>query len=51
MFPRPDGIVLGGTFERGIWDATPQDSDIARILARHAQLHAEMRCTALTRTA
>lgn len=47
MFPRPDGIVLGGTFERGIWDATPQTPDIARILARHRQLHADLRCGAL----
>mgnify|MGYP001192676816 CR=1 FL=1 len=46
MFPRPDGIVLGGTFERGVWDATPQAADIARILARHAQLHSELRCAA-----
>jgi len=46
MFPRPDGIVLGGTFERGVWEATPQTADIARILARHGQLHSEMRCVA-----
>ena len=24
MFPRADGIILGGTFERDEWDATPQ---------------------------
>ena len=24
MFPRADGILLGGTFERDVWDATPQ---------------------------
>tara|TARA_R110002072_G_scaffold66952_2_gene164575 strand:- start:645 stop:1769 length:1125 start_codon:yes stop_codon:yes gene_type:complete len=46
MFPRPDGIVLGGTFERGIWDTTPQTPDIARILARHQQLQTGMACTA-----
>ena len=30
MFPRPDGILLGGTFELDQWDATPQPADIAR---------------------
>jgi D-amino-acid oxidase len=46
MFPRPDGILLGGTFERGEWDATPQPADIARILASHQRLFAGFRCTA-----
>ena len=46
MFPRPDGIVLGGTFERGIWDATPQPEDIARIVASHKRFFESMRCTA-----
>ena len=35
MFPRPDGILLGGTFEVDEWDATPSPATIARILARH----------------
>ena len=46
MFPRADGIVLGGTFERGEWDATPQPADIARILASHRRLFEGFRCTA-----
>lgn len=46
MFPRKDGILLGGTFERGEWDATPQPSDISRILSRHRRLFAGLRCTA-----
>jgi D-amino-acid oxidase len=46
MFPRPDGILLGGTFERGVWDATPQAEDIARILASHRRLFGGFRCTA-----
>jgi glycine/D-amino acid oxidase-like deaminating enzyme len=46
MFPRPDGILLGGTFERGVWDATPQADDIARILAAHQRLFTGFRCTA-----
>jgi hypothetical protein len=32
MFPRPDGIVLGGTFERGEWDAVATPAAIAGIL-------------------
>jgi len=46
MFPRGDGILLGGTFERGEWDATPQPDDIARILRSHRRLFADLRCIA-----
>ncbi len=46
MFPRDDGIVLGGTFERGEWVAEPQPADIARIVERHRSLAAGWRCTA-----
>jgi len=46
MFPRKDGILLGGTFERGEWDATPQPDDIARILSRHRRLFTGLRCAA-----
>ncbi|WP_240325588.1 FAD-dependent oxidoreductase [Sphingomonas mesophila] len=46
MFPRRDGILLGGTFERGEWDARPQAADIARIVARHAGLFGSLRCAA-----
>lgn len=44
MFPRNDGILLGGTFERGIADPTPQPEDIARIVASHGRLFAGLRC-------
>ena len=44
MFPRADGILLGGTFELDQWDATPQPDDIARILASHQRLFAGFRC-------
>ena len=30
MFPRPDGILLGGTFERDVWDTTPDPAAIDR---------------------
>ena len=46
MFPRADGILLGGTFERGEWDATPQPEAIARIVAQHRSIAAGFRCTA-----
>jgi glycine/D-amino acid oxidase-like deaminating enzyme len=46
MFPRADGILLGGTFERDQWEAVPQPEAIARILASHRQLSAGFRCTA-----
>lgn len=46
MFPRADGILLGGTFERGEWDTTPQPQAIAGILAAHQRLFGGFRCTA-----
>ncbi len=46
MFPRNDGILLGGTFERGEWDATPQPDAIARIVASHRLLFGGLRCAA-----
>jgi glycine/D-amino acid oxidase-like deaminating enzyme len=45
MFPRPDGILLGGTFERGEWKAEPQPADIDRIIADHGRLFGAFRCT------
>ncbi|MFN3945938.1 MAG: FAD-dependent oxidoreductase [Allosphingosinicella sp.] len=48
MFPRPDGIILGGTFERGEWEAVPRPEAIARILASHRRLFAGWRCPGLT---
>lgn len=46
MFPRADGIVLGGTWERGQWDATPQASDIDGIVRSHARVAANWTCPA-----
>jgi D-amino-acid oxidase len=46
MFPRPDGILLGGTFEVDQWDPTPQPAAIARILAEHKSFFSGFRCTA-----
>jgi D-amino-acid oxidase len=46
MFPRPDGIILGGTFELDQWDTTPQPEAISRILALQKRFFAGFRCTA-----
>ena len=44
MFPRADGILLGGTFERDQWEAAPQPASIARIVRSHKALFAGFRC-------
>ena len=46
MFPRPDGVVLGGTFERGQEIPEPQPEAIARILANHESFNAQLACRA-----
>lgn len=46
MFPRGDGIVLGGTFERGVWETTPDPQTIAGIVESHRNVFALVRCTA-----
>ncbi len=43
MFPRSDGIVLGGTFERDQWDATPDPAVTSLILEGHRSIFEEMR--------
>ncbi|MGH6658813.1 MAG: FAD-dependent oxidoreductase [Sphingomicrobium sp.] len=45
MFPRADGIVLGGTFELDVWDATPDPAMIAGILESHKRFNQDYRCT------
>jgi D-amino-acid oxidase len=46
MFPRADGIILGGTFELDQWSTVPDPAMIAGILASHRQLFEGFRCTA-----
>ena len=46
MFPRLDGILLGGTFERDVWDTTPVPATIDRILRSHRDFFGSFRCTA-----
>jgi glycine/D-amino acid oxidase-like deaminating enzyme len=44
MFPRTDGIVLGGTFERDNWSLEPDPATTARILSAHRDMFAKLRC-------
>lgn len=46
MFPRGDGIILGGTFERDVWDTNPDPATIAGIMDSHRRLFASLRCAA-----
>lgn len=46
MFPRPDGIILGGTFEHGQWAPVAEPATVARILERHRRFFSGFRCTA-----
>jgi glycine/D-amino acid oxidase-like deaminating enzyme len=46
MFPRPDGIILGGTFELDQWDTTPEPATIARIVSSQKRFFDSFRCTA-----
>jgi D-amino-acid oxidase len=46
MFPRPDGILLGGTFELDQWDPTPQPDRVARIISAQKRFFESFRCTA-----
>jgi FAD dependent oxidoreductase. len=43
MFPRADGILLGGTFQGGVWDLEPDQEAFQRVLAGHDQIFARMR--------
>ena len=46
MFPRADGIILGGTFERGEWSTAAEPATVQNILRSHQQLFADFRCAA-----
>jgi glycine/D-amino acid oxidase-like deaminating enzyme len=43
MFPRRDGIVLGGSFDRGVWNTDPDTGTTDRILRDNAVLFGSMR--------
>lgn len=46
MMPRTDGIVLGGTSERGVWSTDVNEAEKQRILDNHVTLFASMRAPA-----
>lgn len=39
MFPRKDGVILGGTNERGNWSLDPSPEESRRILQGHSEIH------------
>jgi len=43
MFPRSDGILLGGTHEEGNWSLEPNLEAKQRILAEHARIFQQMK--------
>jgi glycine/D-amino acid oxidase-like deaminating enzyme len=43
MFPRKDGILLGGSFDRGVWNTEPDLAITQRILRDNGSLFASMR--------
>jgi D-amino-acid oxidase len=43
MFPRHDGILLGGSHERGSWSLDPDPATTARILRENGELFGAMR--------
>ncbi len=42
MFPRQDGVVLGGSHERGEWSIDPDPQHAQRILAQHQRFFGAM---------
>lgn len=42
MFPRSDGILLGGTHEEGVWSLKPDLQAKQRIVAEHQRIFREM---------
>ena len=43
MFPRADGILLGGSYEPGATHLEPDDDTTRRIVGEHARMAAAMR--------
>jgi D-amino-acid oxidase len=42
MFPRHDGILLGGSHDRGVWDTEPDAATTERILTENAKIFDNM---------
>lgn len=45
IFPRADGILLGGTFDRGNWDLTPDPATTTRLIEENARTMALLTAT------
>jgi hypothetical protein len=45
MFPRSDGIILGGTYERNEWSTAPDPATTDTLLAAHQKVFENLRCT------
>ena len=43
MFPRNDGILLGGTHQAEVWSLEPDLQAKAQIISEHARIFREMR--------
>jgi D-amino-acid oxidase len=43
MMPRSDGIVLGGTAQRGVWTMEPDEAERQRVVEGHIELFSAMR--------
>jgi D-amino-acid oxidase len=46
MFAHAGGLLLGGTWDRDVWDTKVSDADTARILASHQRFFEGFRCSA-----
>jgi D-amino-acid oxidase len=46
MFAHKGGLLLGGTWDRDVWDVTPSAADTTRILASHTRFFDGFRCAA-----
>jgi hypothetical protein len=45
MFPRSDGIILGGTYEEDQWSTVPDAATTDRLLAAHQKVFDHLKCT------
>ena len=43
MMPRSDGIVLGGTSQRGVWTMEIDEAERKRVVDAHIQLYDAMK--------
>jgi D-amino-acid oxidase len=43
MFPRRDGIVLGGTFDHDVWSLEPDPETVTGLLEKHAEVMRRMK--------